>query len=106
MKVGYYQFHPVFGKVRHNLDKVISKLSGINADLIVLPELAFTGYYFRDRGEVGKLAEEPARSETVGALAALCRNKKMYLVTGFAEKARDRYFLSMSTASCISSTRS
>jgi predicted amidohydrolase len=92
MKVGYYQFRPLFGKVRHNLDKVVRKLSGVNADLMVLPELAFTGYYFKDRSEVRALAEEPAKSGTVTALAALCRNKKMHLVTGFAEKAGDRYF--------------
>jgi len=92
MKVGYYQFRPLFGKVRHNLNKVVQKLSGVIADLVVLPELAFTGYYFKDRSEVRALAEDPEKSDTVSALAALCRSRKLYLVTGFAEKARDRYF--------------
>ena len=92
MKVGYYQFRPLFGEVRHNLNKVVQKLSGANADLIILPELAFTGYYFKDRSEVRALAEEPAESGTVAALAALCRNRKLHLVTGFAEKVRDRYY--------------
>jgi predicted amidohydrolase len=92
MKVGYYQFRPLFGRVRHNLNRVVQKLSGINADLVVLPELAFTGYYFKDRSEVRALAEVPEKSDTVAALAALCRIKKLYLVTGFVEKARDKYF--------------
>ena len=92
MKVGYYQFHPLFGKVRHNLNRVVQKLTGVQADLIVLPELAFTGYYFKDRSEVKALAEDPATSDTVAALANLCRSRKLHLVTGFAEKARDRYF--------------
>ena len=92
MKVGYYQFRPLFGKVRHNLNRVVQKLSGLNADLVVLPELAFTGYYFKDRSEVRALAEEPEKSGTVAALVALCRSRKLHLVTGFAEKARDRYF--------------
>ena len=92
MKVGYYQFRPLFGEVRHNLNKVVQKLSGANADLIILPELAFTGYYFKDRSEVRALAEEPAESGTVAALSALCRNRKLHLVTGFAEKVRDRYY--------------
>lgn len=92
MKVGYYQFRPLFGKVRHNLNRVVHKLSGVNADLVVLPELAFTGYYFKNRSEVRALAEEPEKSTTVSTLAALCRSRKMHLVTGFAEKARDRYF--------------
>jgi len=49
MKVGYLQFRPLFGRVQRNLNKVIKALHQVNADLIVLPELAFTGYYFKDR---------------------------------------------------------
>ncbi|MGH8119355.1 MAG: nitrilase-related carbon-nitrogen hydrolase, partial [Gammaproteobacteria bacterium] len=89
MKVGYYQFRPLFGKVRHNLNRVVKRLADVQADLIVLPELAFTGYYFRNRNEVKQLAEDPARSVTVSVLASLCRDRKLHLVTGFAEKARD-----------------
>lgn len=92
MKIGFYQYRPVFGKVSHNLKKVVSKLDDINADLIVLPELAFTGYYFRDRAEVKALAEIPDKSDTVHALTALCKKRKFHLVTGFTEKARDKYF--------------
>jgi predicted amidohydrolase len=92
MKIGFYQYRPVFGKVSHNLDKVLGKLAGVQADLIVLPELAFTGYYFKDRAEVKTLAEDPKKSETVSALTALCRKNNLHLVTGFTEKARDKYF--------------
>ena len=92
MKVGFYQYRPVFGNVSQNLNKVVTKLDNIQADLIVLPELAFTGYYFKDRSEVKTLAEDPARSTTVDALSALCKKGKFHLVTGFTEKAKDKYF--------------
>jgi len=92
MRVGYYQYRPLFGKTKQNLDKVIKALNDVSADLIVLPELAFTGYYFKDRDEVKRLAENPKKSETVDALVALCKKKKLHLVTGFTEKARDKYF--------------
>ena len=92
MKVGYYQFRPRFGKIRHNLDKVTGVLDGADVELLVLPELAFTGYYFRDRDEVKSLAEDPHKSSTVESLISLCRKNKFYLVTGFAEKAKDKYF--------------
>lgn len=92
MKVGFYQFRPDFGKVRKNTNKIISALRNNEADLVVLPELAFTGYYFRDRAEVISLAEETAHSSTVAALKELCREKQCYLVTGFTEKYRDKYF--------------
>jgi predicted amidohydrolase len=51
-KIGFYQFYPAFGQVGENLAKVVNALKTADADLIVLPELAFTGYYFFDRAEV------------------------------------------------------
>ncbi|RMF63993.1 MAG: acyltransferase [Calditrichaeota bacterium] len=92
MKIGYYQFRPHFGRVRKNLNKVVQALQQADADLIVLPELAFTGYYFQNREEAATLAEDPAHSPTVEALVALCRARGFYLVTGFAEKQRDKVF--------------
>lgn len=92
MKVGFYQYRPVFGKVSHNVRKVTRKLDGVAADLIVLPELAFTGYYFAGRDEVKSLAEAPRLSSSVDSLAALCRKNKFHIVTGFTEKSRDKYF--------------
>ncbi len=91
-KVGFFQFRPLFGRIDKNLKKVLTVLESITADIIVLPELAFTGYYFRDREEVKTLAEEPAHSPTVESLIALCKARDFYLVTGFAEKKRDKFF--------------
>ena len=92
MRIGYFQFRPTFGKVSQNLLKVTSALRGAEADLIVLPELAFTGYYFRDRSEVVALAEDPDDSPVIDCLHALCREKRMYVATGFTEKRRDKCF--------------
>ncbi|MGH8581693.1 MAG: nitrilase-related carbon-nitrogen hydrolase [Gammaproteobacteria bacterium] len=92
LDVGYLQFRPRFGKVAANLKKVLSVLDGVGADLIVLPELAFTGYHFRDRAEAAALAEDPRDSETVAALTALCRRQDLYLVTGFCERSAERIY--------------
>ncbi|OQY29257.1 MAG: hypothetical protein B6244_04515 [Candidatus Cloacimonetes bacterium 4572_55] len=91
-RVGYYQFHPEFGEVAKNRDKVVSILKGIRADLIVLPELPFTGYNFRDRSELASLSESPENSDTVEKLARLCHYQDFYIVTGFAEKCGEKYF--------------
>jgi len=40
MKVGFLQFYPKLYRERENLKKISSMLTGCNADLIVLPELA------------------------------------------------------------------
>ena len=92
IRLGYFQFNPVFGEITHNTNKIIRELRKAEADIIVLPELAFTGYYFKDADEVATLAEEPSHSQTVKMLTALCREKDFYLVTGFAEKAHEKVF--------------
>lgn len=87
MKLGYFQFRPYFGKIKANTDRVVDALTGCDADLVVLPELAFTGYHFRDREELASYAEDPVNSETVERLVSLCCKQDMHIVTGFAEKA-------------------
>lgn len=85
-RVGYYQFAPAFGRVQENLDRVARALRGCEADLVVLPELALTGYQFADRAELLSLAEDPQHSRSVERLVALCAQEGCYLVTGFAER--------------------
>jgi predicted amidohydrolase len=92
MKVGYYQFQPLFGALDANLEKILSPLNDAQADLIVLPELPFTGYIFQDRAELERLAEDPHSSPRIEALVALCRERHLYLVTGFAEKSGGKIY--------------
>jgi predicted amidohydrolase len=91
-RVGLFQFRPRFGKPGANRDRVLDRLETVEADLVVLPELAFTGYLFRDRDELAGLAEDPSTSAIVADLSALCRRRRFQLVTGFAEKAGRRCF--------------
>ncbi len=92
MRVGYFQFRPQFGQIAANVEKVVKGLRNVEADLIVLPELAFSGYYFRNRDEVASLAEPVDNSPTLQALHALCKGKEMYIVTGFAEQAGNKLY--------------
>jgi predicted amidohydrolase len=92
MRVGYYQYPPEFGTPKHNLEKVEAGLAGVDADIIVLPELAFTGYFFEDRAELHELAEEVSDSPTVQGLTKLCKNSSFYLVAGFAERCEEKLY--------------
>lgn len=92
MRIGYYQFRPRFGRVSQNLLTVTTALRDAEADLVVLPELAFTGYYFRDRAEALRLAEDPDDSPVFEALKALCRERRLHIVTGFAERRGERCY--------------
>lgn len=91
-RIGYYQFRPVFGQTKKNLLKVVNALHDLDADLIVLPELPFTGYFFQDRDEVMRLSEDPLNSPIVEGLTALCKERNLHIVSGFAERKGDRCF--------------
>lgn len=92
MKVGFYQFRPLFGKPEQNCKKILSALEIADADLIVLPELALSGYYFKDKAESLKYAEDPGNSKILDSIISLSKQKNMHIVLGFAEKQGERCF--------------
>jgi predicted amidohydrolase len=57
MKIGYYQYAPEFHDPETTLKRIERALTGVEADLIVLPELALSGYLFADRQETAACAE-------------------------------------------------
>ena len=85
MKVGFLQTFPVFGKKSENIDRAISSISGLNADLMILPELFNTGYQFVSKEEVLALAEKVPDGQTTQALIDLAKEKRLYIVAGLAE---------------------
>ncbi len=86
MKVGFYQFNPEFGEVKRNLDHVVERLSKVECDLMVLPELFTSGYQFVSREEVERLSEPVPDGETTGRLIEAARSRGMYVVAGVAER--------------------
>ncbi len=92
MKAGFYQFRPLFGKANQNCQKIISALENVDADLIVLPELALSGYYFKDKSESLKYSEDPQNSKHLDSLANLANKNNLHLVVGFAEKQGEQCY--------------
>lgn len=88
MKVGFYQFNPEFGEVKRNLDHVVERLSKVECDLMVLPELFTSGYQFVSREEVERLSEPVPDGETTGRLIEMARSRGMYVVAGVAERGK------------------
>ncbi len=91
MKAGFYQFSPVFGEPKKNLEKITETLLKCDADLAVLPELAFTGYLFIEKEEVLRLAE-PIPGPISEKLKEIAVKKNMAIVTGFAELSVDKVY--------------
>ncbi|HJU06717.1 MAG TPA: nitrilase-related carbon-nitrogen hydrolase [Nitrospiraceae bacterium] len=87
MRVGFFQFNPIFGDVTRNLDTVESRLARECCDLMVLPELFASGYQFTSKQEVESLAEEVPRGRTTQRLIDVARDRAMYLVAGLPERA-------------------
>ncbi|MBC8527448.1 MAG: hypothetical protein ISS28_01580 [Candidatus Cloacimonetes bacterium] len=94
MKVGFLQFAPKLFHEKHNLEKIETLLQGCKADLVVLPELATSGYLFTNQKEMKPLSS-PAKS---GRIADFFRNiavkENCAIVVGFLEKEKDNFLSS------------
>lgn len=92
MRVGFAQFRPVFGEVASNLETMLRLVSSAEADLLVLPELATSGYTFTSREELARISEPFESSPSLDALQKLARERECALVVGFAESEGDNLF--------------
>ena len=86
MKVAFYQYYPQFGEREANIARITDSLRSLEADLVVLPELFATGYQFVSLSETRNLAEEVPGGQTLVAMYEIAREKKCFIVGGFAEK--------------------
>ncbi len=87
MRVGFFQFAPVFGDVKRNLEHVLGRLQKVRADLMVLPEFFTSGYQFISKREVAELSEEIPSGPTSRRLTELARDQDMWLVAGLPERS-------------------
>jgi predicted amidohydrolase len=85
MRVGFYQFNPIFGKKDENIKKVLSAINDVKLELLVLPEFFATGYQFISSEEVAELSEPISRGKTTEVLLDLSRKKGTYIAAGLAE---------------------
>jgi len=92
VRVGFVQFEPVFGDKELNIQKATVMIEKIDADLLVLPELCFTGYLFKDRYELENLAEEVPQGLTTKHFLNLAERKNLGIVFGLAEKKGENVY--------------
>ena len=92
MKIGFLQFKPEFGSVKLNSEKIYKTLIDKDFDLMVLPELANSGYLFSNFGELESTAEEIPNSIFSEKLFDLCKKKNAYIVSGICEKSGDKFY--------------
>ncbi len=93
MRVVAVQFRARKGDFDRSLADLcaLAEPHAVGADLVVLPEMAVTGYVFPDRDAVWAVAEE-ADGPTCAAISRLASRHKCWMVAGFPERAGDRIF--------------
>ena len=86
------QFDTERGSVTDNLDRAEALIGGGGADLIVLPELFASGYFFESTDEARALSEPIPDGPTVRRLEAWARATGATIVAGLPERAGERLY--------------
>ncbi len=92
MRIGYYQFAPLLREAEANRTCMARALESIEADLVVLPELANSGYNFAAMEDLVSTAEDVESGPTIALWSELAAKRKLTVVGGFAERAEGRFY--------------
>ena len=91
MRIGFYQFAPEFGAVEFNREHIASVLSEADADLLVFPELATSGYLITSKEELAELAE-PIPGPTTELLQRIAAQREVFAAVGLPERDGDVFY--------------
>lgn len=95
MKIACVQFEPVIGDVGANLDAMAARIRQAHAQgasVVVLPELADSGYVFHDIDELGTLASPIPAGHSAQRLIALAAELGIHIASGLAERDGKAFF--------------
>jgi predicted amidohydrolase len=89
LRLAVAQYEPRIGDLAGNRAAAVTWVEAAaeqGAQLVVLPELASSGYVIAGEEEAGQLAEDADSGETVIALVDVCRRRGVHVVAGLAEQ--------------------
>jgi len=93
IKVAFIQFAPVLDDLNttiNNLEPLIKNVS--NANLVVLPELANSGYNFKNKEQAFKTAESTESGIFTNFLIEKCKQHNFHIVSGINEIENGKLF--------------
>jgi predicted amidohydrolase len=92
IKTACGQFNPVFGDTTGNINRICRMTEEAQADLIVFPELASSGYDFKNKDELKSLALDLHNGSEIEQLKQTAKVTDTYIVVGLAEKDGDKLY--------------
>ena len=99
-QIAMVQFAPVRKNISANIRSIQNLLHGVRADLIVLPELANSGYLYNGKNALRGIAEESdGKGPFLSAIQYLATASNAVIVTGYAERAGQDLFNSAAAVS-------
>ncbi|TCP29627.1 putative amidohydrolase [Scopulibacillus darangshiensis] len=94
MNIATAQFDPVLKDKQKNLEKMIGYLKKAkkqDADLVVFPEMALTGYSV---GDILPAIAETKDGESLKKLGKVCKDQKIHALVSFPEKENGAFYIS------------
>ncbi|KAF8463652.1 carbon-nitrogen hydrolase [Kalaharituber pfeilii] len=88
MRIACLQFNPQLGDIAHNLKRaeaVIARAAPMDLDLLVLPEMAFSGYNFKSLQEIGFHLEPTAAGPSTVWARSIARRLRCFVCVGYPE---------------------
>lgn len=97
MRASYLQFAPSYLAPDGNRARVADLIEGVNTDLLVLPELFTSGYFFKSLADLKTVAEPIPEGPTTEALTHWADDLGATLVAGLPERDGDTMYNSAVT---------
>lgn len=94
MKIGYLQFKPQICDTNANITKIrqMTDNKKNDFDLLVMPELANSGYLFVSNEEAAASSEEIPSGKFCNMLKEVASKRNAFIVSGINEKAGDKLY--------------
>jgi len=92
MEASYLQLNPKYMSPEENRQAAGSLLEAADSDLVVLPELLTSGYFFRSQEHVEQVAEPIPRGPTTDWLRERASHLGTVLVAGLAERDGSSFY--------------
>jgi predicted amidohydrolase len=92
VRVGFMQYRVKFGDPEYNRKRARALVKGESFDLLVLPELCFSGYFMPSREEAFRLSSEFDNGPDFDFIHELAERHHAVIVFGFPERAGDKVY--------------